>query len=309
MTLDSLPSSDFETNLISGTVKAVKNANQRSDAMYMVPIEDIVVMDGYNVRVDTAGYQEHLNGIVESIVAEGFHLDSPLSVYVAKIDGEDKPVLIRGHTRLKAVGLANQAGAKVEKVPVVFKSKATSSVDLDFDLIKSNSGRHLTPYETAIVIKRLMNQGVEPGEIAKQANISAPYVETLTILASAPPRLAKMVAFDEVSTSLAVDLIRKHGPVAAQRLALEAVERAKKAGHKQATVRNLPEANFKKVVKKRAPELFEVTASILNDPGYAGLSEDTRTRLVKLLQDINAAKGDAGEGVSDEAAKEGGQNA
>lgn len=290
MTDNTLPSSDHETNLIPGAVKAIKAANQRSDNMYFLDVNDIVVIEGYNVRVETQSYLDHLQGIVDSMVAEGFHIDSPLSVYVAKIDGEDKPVLVRGHTRLKAVRLAIASGAVIEKVPVVFKAKSTSPTDLDLDLITSNSGRNLTSYETAVVIKRLMTQGLEVPEVAKKTGISVPYIETLVVLASAPPRLAKMVAHDEVSTSLAVDLIRKHGPVAAQRLAMDAWERAKKAGHKQATVRNTPEASLKKVVKKKASELFDVTSTIFNDPGYAGLSEETRSKLDKLLQDINEAK-------------------
>ena len=37
---------------------------------------------------------------------------------------------------------------------------------LALDLISSNNGRSLTPYESAVVIKRLLNLGMEPGEIA-----------------------------------------------------------------------------------------------------------------------------------------------
>ncbi|WP_440986197.1 ParB/RepB/Spo0J family partition protein (plasmid) [Xanthomonas sontii] len=305
MNTETLPSTDYESNLICGNVKAVKNANKRSDSMYFLPIEDIVIQEGYNVRVPTESYDEHLRSIAASMLAEGFHLDSPLSVYVAKLDGEDRAVLVRGHTRLKAVELANRQGAGITAVPVIFKSKATSPTELDLDLIKSNSGLHLTTYENAVVIKRLLNHGLEPHEIAKEAGFSIPYVETLVTLASAPAKLAKLVAYDEVSASLAVELIRKHGPVAAQRLAMEALERAKNAGHKQATVRNLPDAGFKRAVKKAATQLFEITEAITSDPGYANLADDTREKIEALLVGIRATKSAANTAASDSSESEG----
>ncbi|QRD62668.1 hypothetical protein [Xanthomonas citri] len=290
MNTETLPSAEFESSLIVGNVKVIKNANKRSDSMYFLPIDQIVIQDGYNVRVQNDSYEEHLRGIVSSMVAEGFHHDSPLSVYVAKIDGEDRAVLIRGHTRLRAVALANAQGAKIDAVPVVFKSKAISPTELDLDLIKSNNGRHLTPYENAVVIKRVMNQGMEVPEIAKASGYSVPYVETLLTLGSAPPKLARMVAYDEVSTALAVDLIRRHGPVAAQRMAIDAVERAKKAGHKQATVRNLPDANFKRAVKKAAPQLFDVTEAVIADPAYGRLADETRAKIDALLAELKSSR-------------------
>jgi len=299
-----LPSADHETNLIGGNIKAIKNAYKRSDAMYFIDVKDIVVMGGYNVRVETESYQAHLMSIVDSLLSDGFHVDSPLAVYPANIDGVDKPVLIRGHTRLKAVLLANEAGANIQTVPVVFKPKSNSPTDLDLDLINSNNGRNLTPYETSVVIKRLMTQGLEPKEIMQKTGISLPYIDTLVTLASAPHRLAALVAHDEVSTSLAVDLIRKYGPVTAQRMAIDALERAKNAGHKQATVRNLPEAQFKRAVKKAAPQLFVVGEAVMNDPGFAGLSDQTRAELMKLMQQIqgngeSASTSDAGNNPED----------
>jgi len=290
MSTDTLPSADHENDLICGNVKEVKNANQRSDAMYFLPLDEIVVREGYNVRVETDKYEEHLSAITDSMVSDGFHVDSPLSVYVAKIDGVNKPVLVRGHTRLKAAYRAILQGAKIDKVPVVFKPKTTSPTDLDLDLIKSNNGRNLTPYENAVVVKRVMNQGMDVPEIAKAAGFSVPYVQTLVTLASAPPKLAKLVAFDQVSVALAVDLIRKHGPVAAQRLGLEALERSKQAGHKQATVRNLPGAGFKRAIKKAAPQLFNITEAIIADPAYGSLADETRAKIDALLEEIKASQ-------------------
>ncbi|APO93233.1 ParB/RepB/Spo0J family partition protein [Xanthomonas vesicatoria] len=286
-----LPTAEVETNLVPGNVKVIKNANRRSDSLYFIDPASIHVIPGYNVRFESDDYNAHVRSMADSMKAEGFHADSPLVVYVAKIDGEDRVTLIRGHSRLKALALANVEGAGITEIPVIFKPKTISPQELEFDLIDSNNGRNLTTYETAIVVKRLMNLGITEDELLAQKRFSPPQLQLLITLASAPPRLAELVASGQASAKVAVELIRKHGPVAAQRMALEMVERARNAGHKQLTVRNLPQAAFKKALKKAAPRLHEATSAVTSDPGYSSLSNETRALLEAVLGDLNRPEG------------------
>jgi ParB family transcriptional regulator, chromosome partitioning protein len=281
-----LPTAEVETNLVPGNVKVIKNANRRSDSLYFIDSASIHVIPGYNVRFESDDYNAHVRSMADSMKAEGFHADSPLVVYVAKIDGEDRVTLIRGHSRMKALALANDEGAGITEIPVIFKPKTISPQELEFDLIDSNNGRNLTTYETAIVVKRLMNLGITEDELLAQKRFSPPQLQLLITLASAPPRLAELVASGQASAKVAVELIRKHGPVAAQRMALEMVERARNAGHKQLTVRNLPQAAFKKALKKAAPRLHEATSAVTSDPGYSGLAKETRALLEAVLGEL-----------------------
>ncbi|MFA4113732.1 ParB N-terminal domain-containing protein [Xanthomonas perforans] len=281
-----LPTSEVETSLVPGNVKVIKTANRRSDSLYFIDPATIHVIPGYNVRYEGDDYHSYVRSMADSMKAEGFHADSPVVVYVAKIDGEDRVTLIRGHSRMKALQLANNEGAGITEVPVIFKPKTISPQELEFDLIDSNNGRNLTTYETAIVVKRLMNLGITEEELLAKKRFSPPQLQLLITLASAPPRLAELVASGQASAKVAVELIRKHGPVAAQRMALEMVERAKNAGHKQLTVRNLPQAAFKKALKKAAPRLHEATSAVTSDPGYDGLSKETRALLEAVLGEL-----------------------
>ena len=235
-----LPIADVETSLIPGNVKVIKNATRLWDSLYFIPPPPTPTIPAYNVRYEGDDYHAYVRSMADSMKAEGFHADSPMVVYVAKIDGEDRVTLICGHSRMKALKLANEEGAGITEVPVIFKPKAISPQELEFDLIDSNNGRNLTTYETAIVVKRLMNLGITEDELLSQKRFSPPQLQLLITLASAPLRLAGLVASGQASAKVAVELIRKHGPVAAQRMALEMVERAKNAGHKQLTVRRLP---------------------------------------------------------------------
>lgn len=281
-----LPTAEVETSLVPGNVKVIKNANRRSDSLYFIDPASIHVIPGYNVRYEGDDYHAYVRSMADSMKAEGFHADSPLVVYVAKIDGEDRVTLIRGHSRMKALALANDEGAGITEIPVIFKPKTISPQELEFDLIDSNNGRNLTTYETAIVVKRLMNLGITEEELLAKKRFSPPQLQLLITLASAPPRLAELVASGQASAKVAVELIRKHGPVAAQRMALEMVERAKNAGHKQLTVRNLPQAAFKKALKKAAPRLHEATSAVTSDPGYSGLAKETRALLESVLGEL-----------------------
>jgi ParB family chromosome partitioning protein len=282
-----LPSAEADTNLIPGNVKVVKNANRRSDSLYFIDPTTIHIIPGYNIRFEDAeDYIAHVRGMADSMKNEGFHADSPLVVYVAKVDGEDRVCLIRGHSRMKAVALANEEGAGITEVPVIFKPKSISPQDLVYDLFDSNNGRNLTTYEQAIGVKRLLNLGITEEDLLSQKRFSPPQLSLLITLSSAPPVLARLVASGQASAKVAVDLIRKHGPVAAQRMALDLVERAKNAGHKQLTVRNLPQAAFKKALKKVAPRLHAATETVISDPGYSNLAPATRELLESILGEL-----------------------
>ena len=290
MSVAALPSAEVETNLIPGNIKAVKNENRRSDALYFIDPAMIHIIPGYNIRFESEDYNAHVRSMADSMKSGGFHADSPLVVYVSKVDGEDRVCLIRGHSRMKALALANAEGAGITEVPVIFKPKSISPQELVYDLFDSNNGRNLTTYEQAIGVHRLFNLGITEEELLAQKRFSPPQLALLITLASAPPRLAELVASGQASAKVAVDLIRSHGPVEAQRRAIEMVERAKNAGYKQLTVRNLPQAAFKKALKKAAPKLHAATAAVTSDPGYAALAPQTRELLESVLGELKKSE-------------------
>ncbi|OGU23770.1 MAG: hypothetical protein A2580_17970 [Hydrogenophilales bacterium RIFOXYD1_FULL_62_11] len=283
-----LPTADIELNLEPGGIKKVKTDNRRSDAMSFVDPAKLKVMPGFNVRVRDEQYLAHIRQLANSMLEPtGFLIEKPISCYVNKEpDGTDSICILDGHSRHEAAMLAISEGAAFDAVPVVFVSKTLSMADMTVGLIRSNSGRQLTTYEKAIVVKRLANMGLEDGEIAKRLSYTPTYVESLMLLSAALPVLAQLVASDKVSATVAIEAIRKHGQVKAAEVLSKAVQSAAGEGKARVTAAALPGAAYNKAVKKCAPLLADGMRQVTRDPGFAALSADTRAMIESLLKPL-----------------------
>lgn len=280
-----IPSSTFDLELVPGGVKAIKSSNRRSDAMSWMDPRTIRVMDGFNTRIRTVDYLEHLRSIVDSMKADGYHIDKPISVYVAREDTGDVVYAVDGHTRLEAALTAIDEGADFDEIPVILLPKSLNMVDMTVGLYRSNTGRPLTPYETATVIKRLNRMELTEAEIGRRLGLAQSYVNGLLMLAAAPLAIRKMVINEEVAASAAIDLLRKHGAKAVDILE-KAKAKADAAGKTRVTASQLPGAAFTRAVKKSAPHLLATARQIAEDPGYHALREDTRSKLDELLAQL-----------------------
>jgi ParB family chromosome partitioning protein len=224
-------------NLTGGTIKAaMKDAGASSSDLWMVPIGNIRVLEGFNVRTKNAAYAAHICEIGESILANGYYKDRPLSGFVAR-EGEENIIYITdGHSRFEAIAYANERGAEIVAVPVVTKPAGTQIEDLTIGLVVSNSGKELTPIEKAAVCKRLIGYSMDEPTIAKRLGFSPGYVKELLILIAAPKKIRTMVESGEISAANACEAIRKHGDKAADFLD-HTFEGAKSAGKKKITKR------------------------------------------------------------------------
>lgn len=287
-----IPSSTFDLELVPGGVKKVKTENRRADAMSWMDPKKIRVMDGFNARIRTPDYLEHLRGIVESMKIDGYHIDKPISVYVARDDDDDVVYAVDGHTRLEAALIAVKEGAEFTEIPVILLPKSLNMVDMTVGLYRSNTGRPLTPYETALVAKRLNRMDLSEAEIGRRLGLAQSHVNGLLLLAAAPRAIAHMVISNELSASEAINVLRKHGIKATEILA-KAKQKAEAAGQSRVTAAHLPGAAFSKAIRKSAPQLFATARQIAEDPGYASLRPDTRTQLDELLAELQKME-DAG---------------
>jgi len=284
-----LPVANFDAEVQAGGIKKVKSEHRRSDAMFWMEPSKLSVLPGFNVRVRDAGYEAHIRGLADSMKADGFAIDKPISCFVRKqADGEDAICIVGGHSRHEAALLAISEGASFDTIPVVFVSKAMSVADMTIDLVRGNNGRQLTTYETAIVVKRLSNMDFTDAEIGRKLGFTSTHIASMILLASAPHPLAKLVIAGEVSASTAIETIRKHGPAKALEMLKTAVAGAQKEGKTRITAASLPGASFTKAVKKSASQLFEHVVAVQADPAYGKLAEETRTQLDALLADLKA---------------------
>jgi ParB-like chromosome segregation protein Spo0J len=281
---------DFNKVLSPASIKkTMADAHISSRDLWQVPISEIRVMEGLNPRVMNEGYRAHIRQLADSMKSEGFFQDCPLAGYTQNEDDKRIIYIYSGHSRLAAAKLAISEGAPIEKLPVVVSIDGLALEDITVSLIRGNSGKPLTYYESAIVCRRLVKFGLEIDVIAARTGITIPLVKNRLLLMSAPARLREMVANEEMSPTLAIDLIKTHGEKVMDAVK-DAVEVASTTGktkvRKTQTAQKPDVFNRAKIVKKAAPKLYEAADQVRNDPGFAGLSQDTRDLLDTLLSEI-----------------------
>ena len=139
-------------------------------------------------------------------------------------------------------------------------------------------------YEATVVCKRLAAFGWSSQEIARRLGYaSAQYVDGLLALAGAPLAIRKMVMENVISATTAIEAIKKHGDKAVDVLLAALV----KSGGGRVTTKHMPQAEFKKAVRKLAEPMHTALTKVQADPGFASLSEEVRGILAELLGSIN----------------------
>jgi len=157
----------------------------------------LIVDDEYNAREDYGNIQ----GLADEIEAQG--VTTPLKCYKK---GEYY-VVIRGHRRRLALKLLEEKGLFL-MVPTLTEDKAKANTEQwVLDLIISNGGKDLTPWEQAKVLLRLENFGWNEKDIIQRSGRSKVYVRRLLSLAHAPQKLINLVREGRVRATLAMDVI------------------------------------------------------------------------------------------------------
>jgi ParB family chromosome partitioning protein len=282
-----------ETNpdftLVAGSIKgAMKQAGAGSRDLWLVPRDQIRVIEGFNVRIKNDAYKAHIRFLADSMKEVGFKSEHPLSGYVARDGDESFVYIFDGHCRLDGFDLAVSEGAELEHLTVVVGSQACDMEDLTVNLDSSNSGKPLEPLERAAVCKRLVLFGWDEPRIAKRLGLGVTYVLDLLLLIGSPKEVRAMVASGQVSSSTAIAALKEHGNKALERLS-EALARAQGVGKAKVTQRFMADPGLK-VVKKTAGDLYGVVQEIKGDPSYSALSEGLRTKLDALLESISQAQ-------------------
>lgn len=277
---------DLQPNLVMGSTKGViKSLGGSSIDLWTVPIgsiDQIRIIEDFNVRVKDEAYYADIRKYATDMKNNGYKKDKPLSAFVSKENGMDILNLTDGHRRLESLKLALSEGAEITHFPVLTCAKAKSFEDLTVDLVTNNNGTKLSPFETAIVCKRLVNYGWAEEKIALRLGFSIQYISDLLFLMSAPKPIRDMVQNAQVTAGAAIDLLRSHGSNAIS--ILEAgLDRATAAGKTKVTDKYIPGRQYAKFVKKSAPAMVSTLREVQLDPSFSTLSAETRTKLEDLL--------------------------
>lgn len=207
-----------------GNVKtALLDADAEQDDLHFIPLENLVVDPTFNVRIKDDEYDQQVDLIRQSILANGFYRHAPLSGYVGQQAGHDVIFLTGGFTRYEAACRAQEDDYRISHVPVVLHPPNASRVDLIVALANDNTGRPLRPLEKASVCKRLRDEALSESEIGRRLNIDRSYVNTLLRLIQLPEEMQELVAEEKVPVQMAMKQVRQHGPDKAYEVIREAV--------------------------------------------------------------------------------------
>jgi hypothetical protein len=240
--------------LVAGKVKeGMKDAGASSGDLWKVPIDEIHIIDGFNVRAENAEQREHIEFLTASIVANGFYQNRPLAGYVALKDGKNIVCLTDGHCRLEAAREAIKQGAEITALPVVISPKGTSVEDLTVGLVTNNTGKPLSQYEIGVVCKRLVDFGWDEKQIGQRLGMPTAKVSGLLELAGDPAAVRKLVSSGVVSASQAIETLKKNPETAVEKLEAGAAK-AKAAGKKKATKKHIDEKPTYRAVCKALVE-------------------------------------------------------
>jgi ParB family chromosome partitioning protein len=260
--------------------------------LLMIDPRKIQVEEGYNVRdLTTSAAHASLHQLAQAIADNGFSIEHPITV---RLKGEEIFV-VAGHRRRAATMMAiEKFGAEIQSIPCIAEAKGTSDADRCADLVVSNSGEPLTALEIAAVVKRLIGFGWEKVQIAKRLGWETKQtVDNHLDLLAAPQDVQQMVRDNEVSPSVAMHVVRKHGDKAGETLA-NAKRQAASEGKSRVTTAHVKASTgeFQATVphvKLMLATLQKIAAD--GDDDAAEMARDTLEKIGVLKKTNGAAAG------------------
>lgn len=167
---------------------------------YMVPLEELYIEDGYNVREIN---QEHVKEFCDAFIAGEFI--PPLAVEVT----ETGVKVIDGHHRFLGARMATEAGTEILRLEC--KDFTGTAAEKIAYMITSSQGMPLSPLERGAAYQRLSNQGWTNAEIARKVKRSESDIIQHIQLTECSPYVQKLVREGRLNYALAIELHRKHG--------------------------------------------------------------------------------------------------
>ena len=210
-------------------------AGVKKTDLYKVDPRLIKEEDGFNIRqYDTEEVAAHIESLTEAMLNGAY-----IPPIVVRPDGTGNIFLIDGHCRHKAALKAIERGAEGLMLTAVnFRGSDTERIEL---MLRSGEGLKFTPLEVAKGYLRLKRMNISTAEIAKRMGKSVSHIEQYLTLATSNHDVQQMVEKGEVSATVAIQVVRKEGENAGEKLKQAKTE----SGGKKVTA---------KVVKLKKPK-------------------------------------------------------
>ncbi|WP_343666285.1 transcriptional regulator [Paraburkholderia tropica] len=271
----------LDAMIVTGNTKAaVKAAGGGSSDLWTVPPEHIHYDPRDNVRPLN---KERVRKIADLIKANGYDRKKPLGCFVRKVGGEDRIFVYEGQHRYHGALLAISEGYEIDRLPLVIdEAKSVTRANLIYAGVINNDSEKLTPLQLAEQIVELQALGEDNKTICARLNITDQTIRDCLLLANAPAAIHKLVREQAVTSTLAIEQIRAHGPEKALDRLQRGIEAAKATGKAKATKKHVEAASAapavlapKRINDAQAKQLLQALQAVLHDPLFGKLSPGT----------------------------------
>jgi hypothetical protein len=207
------PATDYTTDFEAGSLKDVMAdiGAKPNNGMHMVPLDKIYAPPGLNVRVHNAAYEDRIEELTASIMANGFYLHKALPAQIIKLEGESVIAITGGFTRHAAALLARDRGYPIVAVPVILRAAGSNDLEIQCALFVDNTGAPLIPWEKGLIVKRLLGGGYLEKDICERLRISDTYCKKLLYLHTLPMSLQKLAMDDTIKAARIISTAKRVG--------------------------------------------------------------------------------------------------
>jgi ParB family chromosome partitioning protein len=169
------------------------NKTTKTD-IYNIDPRNIIVVDGFNSRIDFGNLDE----LAAQIKEQG--MLNPISVIAVKDDnGEEKYRLVDGERRYRAVMKLIAEGNDIARIKAIFLSKSISEEEMLAQQMLRNEGKPFTEYELGILCAKLRDKcGKTVAEIAKMLGKNPGVISYALKDLEYDPRIQEMLKKGEI---------------------------------------------------------------------------------------------------------------
>lgn len=179
------------------------NKTIKKELFYIDP-RNIVVVDGFNSRVDFA-----LDELKDSIRENG--IKNPISVIPFKDENEEEKYrLVDGERRYRATMELLAEGFDMPRIPALFLSKSLKADELLMEQLIRNEGKKFSEYEYGIAFRKFIDLGYTPAEVVKKLGLADWKVIFLTHL-ERDERVQELMRTGKIEGSEVRKIYQAHG--------------------------------------------------------------------------------------------------
>lgn len=175
--------------------------------------------EGFNLRQEGPELDAHLEAMYVAMKAGAQFPPIDVSVVDGRIIARD------GHCRTRTAKRLIEEGIDYKLEARQFRG---NDADCVFHMLGTGNGsKGYTPLESGLGYLRLLRYGHDEAAIAARLGVSRTTIDNGLILAEAPAEIQQMISSGKVAAHVAIDMIRKHGSKATEKLR-EAIDRTGK---------------------------------------------------------------------------------